>query len=313
MTSSSIKSKIFDQNFRFYDFRIVTKIFWSIEFSKAKSIVLNLITNVFRFARFRHNIKTDFKNTFDWSEKWKQSRIFVKVVKNFVNVIKFYKKTKYFRFFNTLFVRQSLSRNDNNNFSIDDTSFKSKSKFFIKISRLQRFENQSIIDINDFSLFFDRQRIEFILIFSFSFIINSFATNFRHQINVTSTKKIIRREFINSQQRESNMTKFNINQQRMIVVIVRQIITIQSQTLESIEFFESINSQKKSKLNDNNNDDDNKWNVVELDFFDSYHDEKSFVNETNVIDNIIKNIYFRDVHFFIIRVKKMIITKKNNW
>ena len=91
-----------------------------------------------------------------------------------MNVIKSYKKTEYFYIFNTIFIKKSLSfdNNENNNdFSIDKTPFKQKKT--LKTSRSQQVRNQSIIDINNLS----------ISIFSFSSLINFSTTNFRRQIN----------------------------------------------------------------------------------------------------------------------------------
>jgi ribosomal protein L17 len=49
-----------------------------------------------------------------------------------------------------------------------------------------------------------------------------------------------------------------------------------------------------------------RWNLADIDFFDSNFDEKFvFTNET--ITHAEKNTYYRDVHVFVERIKKMII------
>ena len=52
-----------------------------------------------------------------------------------------------------------------------------------------------------------------------------------------------------------------------------------------------------------------KWNSVDLNFFDFFYDDKSLASEASFIVNIDKNIYFRDVHLFIVRAKKMTLTR----
>ena len=49
---------------------------------------------------------------------------------------------------------------------------------------------------------------------------------------------------------------------------------------------------------------DNRWNAAEIEFFDSLYDEKSVAIE-NAIEDSKKDIYFRDIHVFIERIKNM--------
>ena len=116
------------------------------------------------------------------------------------------------------------------------------------------------------------------------------------------------------------MIDFIVKQQRIIAVIVRKVIQTISrerddddddvESFDSFDFFES--------LDQNDNIDSNiKWNSTDFDFFDSYYDDKSLTSETSSIVNIEKNTYFRDVHLFIVRAKKMTFTRdeqlvKNN-
>ena len=71
---------------------------------------------------------------------------------------------------------------------------------------------------------------------------------------------------------------------------------------------------KEFELSENEN---KRWNFDEINFFDSMYDGKSVIIE-NFIEHIRKDIYFRDVHLFIERIKDMIIIKsakmiKNNF
>ena len=151
---------------------------------------------------------------------------------------------------------------------------------------------------------------------SYSFVINSF---FRRVTNVTFVDEIIHHEFIESQLTR-NMIDFIVKQQRIIAIIVREIIQIifrkRDDNYNNVESFNSFDFSKSS--NQNNNIDNNiKWNFENFDFFDFYYDDKSLVNETNFIVNIDKNTYFRNVHLFIVRTIKMIFTRdeqliKNN-
>ena len=218
-----MKSEILDRTFRFHDFRIVTRIFFLIEFSKTEFIVFNLITNFFRSIKQRHNIKVDSKKSFvNWSEKWKQSLSFVRTIKNFVNVIKFYRETKYFYTFNIILVKELLSLNNessSDNSFINDTSSKPKFDSSIKVLRLFRY---FVNGLNDFSVNFSQQRIEFIKTFNFFSFTNSLTstTNSRRQISVTSTKKVIHKELIELLSLVIDITDFLFEQQRTIVVII---------------------------------------------------------------------------------------------
>ena len=49
---------------------------------------------------------------------------------------------------------------------------------------------------------------------------------------------------------------------------------------------------------------DNRWNAAEIEFFDPLYDEKSAATE-NAIEHSEKDIYFRNVHVFIEKVKDM--------
>ena len=71
---------------------------------------------------------------------------------------------------------------------------------------------------------------------------------------------------------------------------------------------------EKSKADDQNDtdnvDNSNRWNVVDLDFYDSLYDEKFVTFETFSVEHFDKNSYFRDVHIFIDKVIELIVIKK---
>ena len=62
---------------------------------------------------------------------------------------------------------------------------------------------------------------------------------------------------------------------------------------------------------DSNNDDDhnNRWNTIKIEFFDSHYDDKIAII-VSIIEHARKNIYFRDVHVFIERIKNMFVIKE---
>ena len=280
---------------------------------KTKVIVLSIVIAYFRSYKFKNHslrfIARDESNeSSDWSEKWQQSRVFVKTLRNFCNVIKQYKKFEFFRSLdNVMSALKSLSENA---FDNDQTFLKIKN-----VSRSKRFRNQSIDNLNDsfsFSSIFNKRRF-FVSISSFFFISDAI---FRRQTNAISTKKIIHHTLIESRLSSNsssinNMIMISKQMQRMIDVVIDNYVTRHSTEPDSFESFDSFESQEMNEMNDDNVDNaDNRWNVVEIDFFDLHYDDKSFVSETSFIDNISKNIYFRDVHHFITRTKKMTITRE---
>ena len=232
--------------------------------------------------------------------------MFVKIVKNFCNAIRIYRDSKYFqKLIRT--VRQHFSFNNFVESSFNDTSFKSKQQkklnFFVKTSRISR-RNKSMINIENAFIRFDLRSISW-RTSNYSFVINSF---FRRVISVTFVDEIIHHEFIESQQ-TNNIIDFIVKQQRIIATIVREIIqTIfreRDDDNDDVELFDSFDFSEFSNQNDEHIDKSIKWNFANLDFFDFYYDDKSLVNEINFIVNIEKNIYFRNVHLFIVRIKKM--------
>ena len=116
------------------------------------------------------------------------------------------------------------------------------------------------------------------------------------------------------------MIDFTVKQQRTIAIIVREAIQTISRERDDdnddVESFDSSDSSESSNQNDNT-DSNTKWNSVDFDFFDFYYDDKSLASEASLIVNTDKNTYFRNVHLFIVRAKKMTLTRdeqlvKNN-
>ena len=144
---------------------------------------------------------------------------------------------------------------------------------------------------------------------NYSFLINLFS---RRVISDTFVDEIIHHEFIESQSTR-NMSDFTQKQQRTIVVIVREVIQIisreQDDDDDDVESFDSSDFSKSSNLDDDNNSNNIKWNSVDFDFFDFFYDDTSLISEVSLIVNTDKDTYFRDVHLFIVRVKKMILTR----
>ena len=109
------------------------------------------------------------------------------------------------------------------------------------------------------------------------------------------------------------MIDFTVKQQRIIAAIVREAIQTISRERDDddddAKSSDSSESLESSDQNDDNIDNNIKWNSANLDFFDSYYDDKSLTNEISSIVNIDKNTYFRDVHLFIVRAKKMTFTR----
>ena len=112
--------------------------------------------------------------------------------------------------------------------------------------------------------------------------------------------------------------------QTTITIVVNVVVT---QTIESIrakirQKMQQINQRDQQKSaesldsldsfeNDNDNNDNNQFQSKHLDFFDSFHDDKSVA-----IDATMKftseSIVFRNVHLFMIKTKDFVVTKNEN-
>ena len=236
--------------------------------------------------------------------------MFVRVVKNFCNAIRAYRDSKYFQKL-TRTVRQHFSSSNFVEFSFNDTSLKSKQQeelnSFARASRISR-RSRSVISIENAFIRFDLRSISS-QASSYSFVINSSS---RRAISATSVDEIIHHESIESQSTR-NMIDFIVKQQRIIATIVREVIQTISRERDDdekdAESFDSFDFSESSNLENDNNSNNIKWNSVDFDFFDFFYDDKSLISEASLIVNTDKDIYFRDVHLFIVRVKKMTLTR----
>ena len=77
-----------------------------------------------------------------------------------------------------------------------------------------------------------------------------------------------------------------------------------AESSESSESFELFESSENSDIE--NDTTASRWNVSEIECFNSNFDEKFSVTEF-VIEHFEKNIFYRDVHVFIERIRQMII------
>ena len=307
----SLNSSIVERAFLLHEFKNIIDAIWSRDLFEFEFTIFSIVVNFERSINLKiHSFKfrIDSQKSFVWFEKWNQFRDFVKIVKNFFNVIESYRAIEYYRFFD---FNSVISQTRFSNSSTDEISFKLKKKLnsFVKVSRISR-RNKSVISTENVSIRFDLRSISS-QASSYSSVINSFS---RRAISDTFVDEIIHHEFIESQSAH-NMKNFIQKQQRTIVVIVRKIIQIISRERDDddddAKSFDSFDSSESSDQIDENvvDNDNSKWNSIDFDFFDFHYDDKFIVSEANVIVHIDKDIYFRDVHLFIVRAKKLTITK----
>ena len=177
---------------------------------------------------------------------------------------------------------------------------------FARVSRISR-RNRFVVSTEDVSIRFDL-RFTSSQTLSYSSVTNSLS---RRTTSARFVDEIIHHESIESQSAR-NMIDFIVKQQRIIAIIVREVIqTIfreRDDNNDDVESFDLFDSSKSSNQNDNI-DNNIKWNSANFDFFDSYYDDKSLASEASSIVNIDKDTYFRDVHLFIVLAKKMTFTR----
>ena len=199
---------------------------------------------------------------------------------------------------------------------IDGTSSQPK-------STAPRSKIKYFIDIDDNSIS-DRNSKEFI---STIHNINDSESQLRsasQQVIKTSAEKTIYENLINL-----NIMFTNFNIQIAIDVAIsaemkRVLTRMQKMFNDVIKQRKQQKSPKSSKSSDESRSDDIevddstfKWNSVELNFYDFNYDDKILNNDDASMKHAEKNIYFRNVHLFVIRVKKTAMTKdsqlvKNN-
>ena len=284
-------------------------------------IVTAVIASIFRSAKFLFTRETiSSTESIAYSSDWA------------INVDVFRRDAKQF-YENTVEYRQSqiFLSFVNLRLSIDQSSFDSSvinSSFFTHVTSDRQLNLNSIVfrnnrfrDVND-SFVIRTSTIRLFIDFVFTFNVLSFI-DFDEIINrsIKITTDISIEKIIYSQSIESNISIaevstivdmfFSQNQlsEQMIDKALNSYVQrhfFQSKSTKSFDFSES---SKQQNQNDENTVDNIKWNSVDLDFFDFFYDDKFLVNEASFIVNIDKNIYFRDVHLFIVRAKKMTLTR----
>ena len=130
-------------------------------------------------------------------------------------------------------------------------------------------------------------------------IIDSTHRNQRHVEAQSEWIDVSQDEWNNFQETIQSMNATNQTLQVTLKVIQTSILTNQHTVYQFAIFVQqSILIQQISNH-------DFRWNVVDRSFFDSLYDGKSAFIE-NIIEHFEKNIYFRNVHIFVKRIKDMI-------
>ena len=185
------------------------------------------------------------------------------------------------------------------------TIFRLKIKYFIDI------DDNFVFDRNSKKSISTTRNIN-------DFIFENQSRSISQQVIEISIEKVIYENFINF---DIMFTNFNI--QAAIDVAVnakmKRVLTRMQKMLNDIikqrNQSKSSNSSKllsESELNETNADDSTpKWNPVELNFYDFNYDDKTFSNDDASMKHAEKNIYFKNVHLFVIRVKEIAMIKNN--
>ena len=108
-------------------------------------------------------------------------------------------------------------------------------------------------------------------------------------------------KFISQRKKDSSTSIMTSEIQNAINEIIRQYVAANPSISEFAEFSKSAELSVSAVSFENS-----KWNASEVEFFDSLYDEKS-INIEQVMKHAEKNTYFRNVHFFIERVKNIAI------
>ena len=120
--------------------------------------------------------------------------------------------------------------------------------------------------------------------------------NQRHAEAQQEWNEVFQEEWNNLQRIIQSMNAINQTLQAILKVIQTSILSDQRQ-ISTISVHQSIFIHQNSSQ-------DFRWNAADIDFFDSLYDDK-FASIDNVIEHSKKDIYFRNVHVFIERIKDM--------
>ena len=288
---------------------------------ETKQIIVVIVAShfAFIFSTFNFRLTISKRATsvefVDFSIEWNTDiNRFRRAYQKFRKHIVAYKASSTFRNFIEI---RDFTASSTFNFSIDETS-KSKRRFFE--SNVFRVVTRFVFDLNDIFIFDRKRAIENVITFNVFFLTNhdqrnssSLKRSNTRATFDTSIEKIVYHQSIESQSSSNNMTMTSKQINQMIKTTIDRYATRHSIVFDFFDFFELsdfVDFQKDDNLNvDNVNNDNSRWNVVDVDFFDSMHDEK-FVHIDDFITQIEKNTYFRNVDHFIRRVNDIIIGKK---
>ena len=116
--------------------------------------------------------------------------------------------------------------------------------------------------------------------------------NSAFQTIITTVVSVVVTQIIESIKAEIRQKMQQINQRN------------QQKSIESLDSFDSLE-------NDNDDNDNSQFQSKHLNFFDSFHDDKSVIIDA-IMKFISENIVFRDVHLFMTKAKNFVVTKNEN-
>ena len=225
------------------------------------------------------------------------------------------------RFSDDWIVNRTFLLSDFRDFHQKSTEYRTSLKYLNYIDRKesyrQSFEEIESISFDDNSSkkvkFADE--LQFCAFKSFKFRIESSSFNiksFRLIASVNSSKNLVKVKM--SKSSNSNVSWAEISREQWKALQKNQ--QTLNDILRALHLFNQTMQVNLQAFQDNNRQfmtssstakfvqSDNRWNAAEIEFFDSLYDEKSAAIE-NVIEHSEKDIYFRNVHVFIERVKDM--------
>ena len=294
--------------------------------------MIALVSINFRSARSftTQKIKVTSVESVKYSSKWIINiAIFRAIVLRFFEEIEKYRQTSVYQSFQS---KSEIRASDDSSTS-SDTSITSKRRtaaFQITVSRIEsrfRYENDILVIERN------QVHVRIFRVSSYSSIIDSdnrstidsqqVSNSLSIDSNSTTTRETSVEKVIYDQSIKFNSITVVMNSvfqtaiTTVVSVVVIQIIeSIRAEIRQKMQQINQRNQQKSAKsfdsfdsLEDDNDDNNNsQFQSKHLDFFDSFHDDKSVI-----IDAIMKftseNIVFRDVHLFMTRARDFVVTK----
>ena len=212
--------------FWLHDFIQIFKTFYFTKLSNSKLIIFNIIINFsrliqYRFIKFivkyrfiKFIVKFHLQKSINWFVEWVTHQLtFVKIVRNFYNVIKFYRKIDYYCSFQK---SQNQTWQSFNNSIVNDVSIKFDSN---DLSLLFDIEFDNSLSL------FDKQISSQVSSYSFIFDLSIIEQLSQQVIFDTFVEKIIYNKFLSFSSNEyfekiDVMTNFISKQQRTITIII---------------------------------------------------------------------------------------------